>query len=107
MEILEVVLETLLRVLRDPIWQGVGVITGLLLALAHIFPEKAKLFVSASAIIVIMGFIVQFLRGNDIETPVTSVPIATLLHLLKIFLRQQIKVPLYSLLLLQYRPLIL
>jgi hypothetical protein len=75
MEVLEIVLETVLRVLRDPLWQGVGVIIGLLLTLAQIFPERAKVFVPASAVILIMGFIAHFFAGGTpVQPTVNSLP---------------------------------
>jgi len=74
-EILEIVLETVLGVLRDPLWQGVGVIVGLLLTLAQIFPERAKIFVPASAVILIMGFIAHFFAGDTpVQPNVTFLP---------------------------------
>ena len=60
MEILEIVLETVLRALRDPIWQGVGVII-----LAQIHPERAKVFISTSIGILIGVFIAQFFVGGN------------------------------------------
>ena len=65
MEILEIVLETVLRALRDPIWQGVGVIISILLILAQIHPERAKVFISTSIVILIGVFIAQFFVGGN------------------------------------------
>ena len=64
MEILEI-LETVLRALRDPIWQGVGVIISILLILAQIHPKRAKVFISTSIVILIGVFIAQFFVGEN------------------------------------------
>jgi len=69
MEILEIVLETVLRALRDPLWQGVGVIISILLILAQIHPERAKVFVSTSIVILIGGFIAHFFVGGNDKNP--------------------------------------
>jgi len=68
MEILEIVLETVLRALRDPIWQGVGVIISILLILAQIHPERAKVFISTSIVILIGVFIAQFFSPAPMST---------------------------------------
>ena len=68
MEILEIVLETVLRALRDPIWQVVGVIISILLILAQIHPERAKVFISTSIVILIGVFIAQFFSPAPMST---------------------------------------
>jgi len=82
MEILRIVLEMVWEILGDPIWQGVGVIIALLLGLAHLLPQKAKLFAYSSVIIVIVVTILLLVKvgpspGNSGQPVTPTVLTAT------------------------------